>query len=342
MWPIFLLLFQVICVVFTLGMVLRWYFKYTLDEDLSTITFTNYYDTKADVYPVLSLCFRNPFKKDKLSNYAVNESVFTKLLEGEHYEERLLDLNYNDISFELEDYIEEYWARYQNGTTASYSISSTEERLFNVSFIGFWRKWFYHCYGIQIPIHKLHRESAVHIEVFGLLLKNEIFPSGNRPTDKDFITFLHYPKQLLLSLPTVKYSWQKRLTQSTYVMRYIINGMEILNRRQKNNFSCEENWQSFDDLTLDRHLKRSGCRATYHKERKDIPLCKNRTRIKRANFPFRSDEIEKYDPPCKAVEKIHYTYEESDWPDTDYSGTGRFWVCILLLDSRYKEITQNR
>ena len=57
-----------------------------------------------------------------------------------------------------------------------------------------------------------------------------------------------------------------------------------------------------------------------------------------AHFPFRSDEVKRYNPPCKQVDKILYTYEEQYYPDRE----GTFWVTMLILDSRYKEIVQTR
>ena len=334
------IVFHLLCGIFTLGMVINWSFQYMLDEDLSWIKYKHYQDTEEDVYPVLSLCFANPFIKNV--GPSLNKSFVGMLLKGQEYDNRLLALNYDKISFNLEDFAQEYWFRWQNGSSKTYPITSENKTLFNVTYTGVWRNRFYNCYGIKVPMEVLQRESNVHIEGFAIHLSNKIFPESLRPSNMDFTTFLHYPNQLLLSLPTVIYQWKNRRSNSTYNMRHVINGMEILKRRKKANFPCDENWKYFDDHVIEKHTKKFDCRAIYHKKVGNKPLCDNKTSIHQINFPFQSDELKNYAPPCKGVEKIHYTYEEYDLSGTRWFGEETFWVTILLLDSRYKEIVQTR
>ena len=341
---LFRIIFHLLCVVFTVGMVVRWTLQYLMDEDLSRIKYTHYLDSEEDVYPVLSLCFTNPFVNEKLQNFdpSLQEDFIDKVLTGEAYDNILLNMIYDDISFNLEDFTKEYWIRWQNGTTKRYSMTSFTEKIFSNTYTGFWRGQFYNCFGVQVLMKILRKESNVLIEGFALLLRNDIFPHAIRPTNTYFITFLHYPKQILLALPSVKYRWQKRTNISTYNMAYTINEMEILRRRKKPNSICNENWKHFDDIAIERHIRRVGCRPIYYKENVDVPLCNNETIIRNAIFPFRSDEIKKYAPPCKEVRKIDFTYEERDLSDSIWGDEGAFWVTILLLDSRYKEVVQTR
>ena len=337
------IIFRVFCLGFTASMVVRWYFKYSLNEDLSRIEYKHFYDTKEDVYPVLSLCFKNPFSKEKLTKtYGINDSTLVDFFKGKHFNEEILRVNYNDVVFDLEDYVELYWIRWRNGTTASFSRSDIKERLFNVSYSGLWREWFFNCYGMHVPMNILEEESNIYIESFWIRVQNKIFSNLNRPIKDNFTTFIHYPNQFLLSLPTVRYAWRKRQTKSTYSMHFKINGMEIINRRQKHNNPCSNDWQHYDQRVMEAHIRQRGCKSLYHKGNSNIPLCDSKEKLQRANFPFGTDTVNVYSQPCKAVEKIYYTYEEYSLSSTTFEGTGNFWIGFSVLDPRFKEITQNR
>ena len=335
---------HLVCLILTIGMIINWSLQYTLDEDLSRIQYKHYHDTTEDVYPEISLCFTpkiNPFKEKSMAEFdpPLTESSILQFLKGKEYDDRLLSLNYDDLrSFHLEDYVKKYWVRWQNGTTKSYAKDTIKENLFSISFTGFWRGKFYTCYGVQVPMKLLQMESNLYIEGFAIHISNSIFPKSVRPRKWDFVTFLHYPNQLLLSLPSVKYNWKATTNTSTYNMKYVINGMELLKRRQKDTDPCNENWKQFDDSVVEKNIEKVGCRAIYHKTVADWPLCRNKEDIQKANFPFSTDEIKKFDAPCKQVEKIRFTYEEMDYPDQE----GTFWITMLLLDDRYKEIVQTR
>ena len=331
---------HILCAIFTIGMIINWSLQYTLNEDLSWVKYKNYQATDEDFYPVVSLCFKNHFETDELSkvDMGFNESYLVQLLEGTKYNGQFQNINYDRISHRVEDFVEGIWFRWENGSIKYYNKTVEHDNLFPRSFTGFWRGKFYNCYGMDVPMTVLRKESNVYIEGFSILLNNAIFKNGVRPPYGDFVTFLHYPNQLLLSLPSVKYSWNPRENNRSYNMKYIINGMDILRRRQKDKEMCNENWLNFDESIIEMNLRKVGCRAMYQRKYSHIPLCNNMTSTQRAHFPFRSDEVKKYNPPCKQVDKILYTYEEQHYPDRE----GTFWVTMLILDSRYKEIVQTR
>ena len=321
-------------------MAINWSIQYSLNEDLSQINFKHYQDTEEDVYPDLSLCFGGMFQKKKLAEFdpPINESSLISFLKGDEYDDQFLTLNYSDIIYSLDSFAKNYWFQWQNGVIKSYTKESLEERAFYNSFTGFWRNNFFDCFGIQLPKTVLQKEPTVKIEGFGVHLNASIFPQGKREAGK-FATFLHYPNQILLSIPTVKYKFQTRFDDSAYQMKYIVNGMDTLRRRQKSEDPCNENWKNFDNHVIETHVKTVGCKNIYHKNLTDWPLCKNTTDISKANFPFRSDVIhKKYNPPCKQVDKMHYLYEETAYSDEP----GTVWITMNVLDPRYKETIQTR
>ena len=336
----FRLVTYLFCITLTVSMTINWVLHYSLNEDLSRIKFKHYHDTEEDVYPDLSLCLGNSFEKQKLSQLdpPMSDANLVGVLKGEEYNDQLLTLNYSNIIFNLDDFTKTYWFRWQNGSTKKYTKESLGESLFYNSFTGFWRKKFFNCFGIQVPEIILQKQPKVYVEGFGVHLNATLFPQGLRPDYGKFATFLHYPNQILLAIPTVKYKFQKRSNELAYNMKYIINGLDTLKRRQKSEDPCHDNWKNFDNDVIEMNIRNVGCKNIYHKNPTDWPICNNRTYIRKANFPFRSDILKKYNPPCRQVDKMHYVYEEMDYPDEP----GTFWVTILLLDSRYTEIVQTR
>ena len=64
--------------------------------------------------------------------------------------------------------------------------------------------------------------------------------------------------------------------------------------------------------------------------------------MKQAWFELTSDKITKNSPPCKALENIDYSYEESDLSETIWDRKGQFWIGIYFYAPRYKEVVQSR
>ena len=57
--------FKIGCVIFTLVLVADWIEIYLMNEDMTVIENSSYYKTKSDVFPVMSLCFKQQFRYNK-------------------------------------------------------------------------------------------------------------------------------------------------------------------------------------------------------------------------------------------------------------------------------------
>ena len=115
-----------------------------------------------------------------------------------------------------------------------------------------------------------------------------------------FFTLLHYPNQLLLSASSAKYDWIQRPDNSTYSMRFKIEGMEVLKKRNKNNDPCTDNWQIYDFDVLAEHVQEMKCRAPYHNSSDHFPLCSTYEELQKAKaFSLNNMEL-MY--PCKIAE----------------------------------------
>ena len=83
-FKMFTILFQLSCIIATVGMIAFWCYEYHLNNDLCLVDYKSYYaDPKNDVPPVMSLCF-NPFPKDTFEHNGetFNTSEYVAFLSG--------------------------------------------------------------------------------------------------------------------------------------------------------------------------------------------------------------------------------------------------------------------
>ena len=61
-WKVLNRTFKLACLVFTFVLVADWIDIYLMNEDMTVIENSSYYKTKSDVFPVMSLCFKQQFR----------------------------------------------------------------------------------------------------------------------------------------------------------------------------------------------------------------------------------------------------------------------------------------
>lgn len=339
-WKKCVLFFDGICWSTTVTVIFYWIYIFSQNEDLCIVDYKKYYQDKTDVFPVLSLCFRNPFSNKKLgmSSAGINDTSYLEFLEGKYFSPEMLAIDYKNITMDMSEYLVRYWVNWRNGSYETKSLENkNDKKIFISTYAGFrldGHYKFYNCYGMQMPSDK--QMSAFYVQ-----LRNTIFPSSTGPTSYDFFTLLHYPNQLLISMKSVKYTWPKHQTNNTYETKFTINLVEVIRRRNKDNRPCDEEWGNHDDNLLVKHTNNAGCRAPYQDPSVTIRNCSNTYEMKQARFKLRKDDYGAF-PPCKAMEKIIYTYEETDLSSTEWEGKGNFWVGIHFIDQNFKEIVQTR
>ena len=114
--PIVSYTFTFLCVSTTFSMVVYWAYKFNLDENISVITYRKFYERENDVYPTISMCLINPFLKQRLADYKVNQSSYLEYFKGEHFSEDMLKVNYKNVTIDIADSIKGYEMLFRNGT----------------------------------------------------------------------------------------------------------------------------------------------------------------------------------------------------------------------------------
>ena len=330
--------FRFLCVLAAVFMSAFWFHTYRLNHDLCLVDYKPFYEREDDLVPTQSFCLKNPFLQDRLiQEYGVSESSYLSFLEGNYFSQQMLDIVYENVTLDISNYITEYYVLWTNETEVTYKHPhKLNPTVTSISFNGFWRNSFYRCYALQVPKHK-------DISFFSILLMNQVFRNNTRPIHNDFFTLIHYPNHLVTSILTKRNKWKKLTSQSTYDMRFEIGSIEILRRRNKNGNPCNENWANYDDWMIGRHEKAVGCKAPYHNHLKSsLPMCATQEKMHRARFVLSPDVMNKYIPPCKSMQTVHYKYRETDLSGTKWAGNGKFWFSLVLETEGFKEIQQSR
>ena len=85
--------------------------------------FKQYNEEKEYIYPSFSLIFVNPFIDAKLKKYGegVNARTYSQFLEGQLWDDRMLNISYDDVTIDMADYFLGYDIMLANLDLKSYN-----------------------------------------------------------------------------------------------------------------------------------------------------------------------------------------------------------------------------
>ena len=135
------------------------------------------------------------------------------------------------------------------------------------------------CWTFEIPYSQ-----DSHIETFGVMLNKSIFEDSRRPAYKEFEIRLSYPSQQLTA-STVKSNWGISNTiNNEYTMKFEIQNMVVLKRRNKLNDECRQAWKENDRHIIEDIIAKTECILPHWSINKTYPICtgikiQNTTRI---------------------------------------------------------------
>ena len=154
-------IFIVVCVHVTFGLVSWCLYEYQLDRDVSLVSLKEFGEDENMIMPAMSLCFVDPFVTDKFDNgdleFNVSSVEYKDFLLGRTWADRLLDIDFENVTKRIEDYIVFYRVLWRNGSYSSYEATSSLPEIIQKpypSFVGpFYRTAITKCYGINIPMN---------------------------------------------------------------------------------------------------------------------------------------------------------------------------------------------
>ena len=336
MWNRIVMVFHVICWTTTLALIFFWIYEFYLNKDLCIVDYKKYYESKEDQFPMLSICLRDPFSDTSLMlhGHEINRSSYSKFLQGKYFNPKMLDINYKNSTMDISDYVVEYHADFRNGTSTKNSVLNGKNKLFRFSHAIFWYNKFYNCFELQVP----HDNQ---ITYFGVALRASVFQSNIRPPTYGMLSFLHYPNHLLTSGGNMRFALANNQPYDNMVMRYKVDGMEVIHRRNKASRPCHLDSKHYDERIMKNHIKNVGCRAPYQDNVYDFKPCQTKELMKKALLSIRMDDYG-ITSPCRAMKKIDYRYEEFNLLRAKESNTGHIYIGIYHFDDSFKEILQIR
>ena len=329
--------FKLCCVVFLLGMVGYWFYKFKVDDrDIGLVDYTSFKDAPSIKHPVASLYFEQPFMRIKMeeSYPGINITSYLKFLNGEIFDDAFEVIDYANVTLDLDKYVMYTGVRLRNESEVTLHPWEGHSYLHRISFNGF-SEWqtFYKCFEFtwdnwNITNPGIIKEVYIFYDRQGLLLD-----IGSK-SSLNFDLYIHYPGQFLLTPndpDVISIGWNN-YTSGTW-----IEDVEILNSRNSQNRKCTEysHMVSFDDMVRERHIINKGCVLPYFKPFRNFPKCDTREKIKESSFNYQIVRTKYYPISCQRLSKITYTTQ----PEDNYDLSEGMWVLSMKYPQYLRTIT---
>ena len=173
-----------------------------------------------------------------------------------------------------------------------------------------------------------------------IVLSNNIFPNGKRPTNSAVRVIYHLPGQFLLAGHNQKFEWPYRATNESYMIRFLIGSNTIMRKRHKRKNRCIESNEKYDDWVMQVYKDEAKCNVPYLKQNKMFPMCDSKILMKQGLLTDYIVEKKKLDKPCKAMTGINVEHVETTSGEKNH--IGKFWLGVTFQQSTFIEIEQIR
>ena len=339
--------FKMICIFATFALVIWCCYEFYKNEDVCEIIFKTFQEDEDSIYPDVSFVIPNQFNETVLKSYnkgftSQNYQAFLNALGGTVWDEKLLAVNFDDVTMKLDDYLIETCIY-----TSMFSKSSGDCE-------NYVRMKSRNYFGAQMHTMTFPQNMLLHSA--SIKLRKSIFSSGVRPTTGQFFVLLSYPNQMYRGLSSSFNTWPSRTNHSTknYNMRFLLKGMEVLRRRQKKDQKCYIP-KHFDDMIFEGIISRTGCRPIFWHLNTSAPLCTThesyqRIMMEHTDQVARLNKTTKYPEPCLEIQKLQIEYIDEDIQslDDNHNRTSElkdndwFMIEFTIMTNNFKEIKQIR
>ena len=94
-------------------------YKFVLDDDMTSIVFRRFNGKGDEIYPTLSFCFKGKgiFDATEIRKISQSKIEYTRFLFGKDWDERLLDVEYDNVTLELDKMLKSVKLHASNGYT---------------------------------------------------------------------------------------------------------------------------------------------------------------------------------------------------------------------------------
>ena len=90
--------YHAICMICTIALIVWCIHIYARDDDMTVIQIEEFHSKPDYIYPSISLCASDIFDDKKLKKFGINQTSYESYLRGEHFEEGIADIPYEDVA----------------------------------------------------------------------------------------------------------------------------------------------------------------------------------------------------------------------------------------------------
>ena len=302
-WKFFTQTTFFLCLFTTIMLSIHSLYRYSDDKDVTLVESIKFHSSKDAIYPSLSLCItKHLFLSNQFAQYgddAINEKRYAQFLMGSIWDEKLLRVDYDNVTVSLADnlifsyYVKQDW-NWQRLTNPKLKWTPK----YYISFRSHREK----CFTILTPYLELEQ-----LYFLKLIVSNGIFPYGR--CEYCLKTYFHYPGQRLISYHIKREEWKRKSIRENYEMYFYIKNQNVITRRSKSGQPCYENWKNHDQYVMNEIMNEAGCRPPHWGTILNLPLCSNTTSMSIFS-EISPAKFDSFKPPCKSIDQLDFSYKE--------------------------------
>ena len=305
--------FDIVCYIATSILLINCLLMYNENEDVSEILYKEYNVDSQTRYPSITLCFAltpNLIKTEELKKYGneLNGSSYEAFLMGHYWNEKMLNISYEEVTESLEKYVLDAITKEAFGDGVPPNIitgfrATTLPSYFRI----------YKCLTFDMP-----HQSQQKTKLASIILSNSIFFNGIIPATDGLLSNLHLPDEMLANALATKWTRKQRKNVSEVLQqRFNVISMTLLRRRNKTRDICQH-YNNFDNDYKEAIIAKVGCIPPYWKSSQRFDKCRTAEEMQMiAKYAFKgysgSSGLEKILPKsCVELKKLLYKSDDAD------------------------------
>ena len=119
-----------------------------------------------------------------------------------------------------------------------------------------------------------------------------------------------------------------------------INDMEFLKARKKHTRDCMVDWMSYDEAVLRKHLDGKVCVAPYQGPYSSVPICRNKTEIKKCTYNYITAREIYYPPACHRISKISVIVQGRPYAEETLKAHRHSWNLLIRYPKNWIKVIQ--
>ena len=311
-------------------MVGYWFYKFQIeDRDIAVVDYEQWDETEVDL-PIAGICVANPFLEENILAVfpEFKETTYLKHLKGDIWDDEYDGIDYAKSTLDLNEYLLSVGIVFRNGSRAQIL---NLHNIFGVIFDGVYHQGaFVKCFA-----HRLQQQIKEITYAFNRTRMFAEFEDSVSPYRRVLVSF-HYPRQFLLTLGNYYGINTSKFTTVAF------GDIEVLKARKTRKRNCMENWMSYDDFVLRKHIAEKGCVPPYHTSHHSFARCQNETEVKAYLYDYIQARSNYYPLACSRMTKIGHVLQGRPYDGNTASYYRDYWNLWISYPDNVRVIHQSK